>query len=139
MKKNLSLFGQTSEKSSHECLQVPRLWKRVYQEAENESRCLHPGCSTVSLLSVSKKIKCIHIVFQINPRHQGCLSVCCRCHGRLVSTYESASTRRFQQGRVDNIRSATPEALAFVRAMTDETLSSSVRCFNADAALIMTL
>uniref|UniRef100_A0A3Q2Q1Z7 Choline O-acetyltransferase n=1 Tax=Fundulus heteroclitus TaxID=8078 RepID=A0A3Q2Q1Z7_FUNHE len=42
-----------------------------------------------------------------------------RCHGRPVSTYESASTRRFQQGRVDNIRSATPEALAFVRAMTD--------------------
>uniref|UniRef100_A0A3B3BDI2 Choline O-acetyltransferase n=1 Tax=Oryzias melastigma TaxID=30732 RepID=A0A3B3BDI2_ORYME len=47
-----------------------------------------------------------------------------RCHGRTVSTYESASTRRFQQGRVDNIRSATPEALAFVRAMTDGKLSS---------------
>ncbi|XP_041867048.1 choline O-acetyltransferase [Melanotaenia boesemani] len=47
------------------------------------------------------------------------------CHGRPVSTYESASIRRFQQGRVDNIRSATPEALAFVRAMTDEKLSSS--------------
>uniref|UniRef100_A0A671Y0G9 Choline O-acetyltransferase n=1 Tax=Sparus aurata TaxID=8175 RepID=A0A671Y0G9_SPAAU len=43
-----------------------------------------------------------------------------KCRGRLVSTYESASIRRFQQGRVDNIRSATPEALAFVRAMTDE-------------------
>ncbi|KAM8729670.1 choline O-acetyltransferase b [Acanthopagrus schlegelii] len=43
-----------------------------------------------------------------------------KCRGRLVSTYESASLRRFQQGRVDNIRSATPEALAFVRAMTDE-------------------
>ncbi|XP_030631550.1 choline O-acetyltransferase b [Chanos chanos] len=43
-----------------------------------------------------------------------------RCNGRLVSTYESASTRRFREGRVDNIRSATPEALAFVRAMTDE-------------------
>ncbi|KAG8000135.1 Choline O-acetyltransferase, partial [Nibea albiflora] len=36
-----------------------------------------------------------------------------RCHGRPVSTYESASIRRFQEGRVDNIRSATPEALAF--------------------------
>ncbi|XP_005801699.1 choline O-acetyltransferase [Xiphophorus maculatus] len=47
-----------------------------------------------------------------------------RCHGRAVSTYESASTRRFQQGRVDNIRSATPEALAFVRAMTDRKLIS---------------
>ncbi|KAL0178817.1 hypothetical protein M9458_024259, partial [Cirrhinus mrigala] len=38
---------------------------------------------------------------------------------RLVSTYESASLRRFRQGRVDNIRSATPEALEFVKAMTD--------------------
>nr|XP_030871256.2 choline O-acetyltransferase [Gorilla gorilla gorilla] len=42
-----------------------------------------------------------------------------RLHRRLVPTYESASIRRFQEGRVDNIRSATPEALAFVRAMTD--------------------
>uniref|UniRef100_A0A8B9LEB9 Choline O-acetyltransferase n=1 Tax=Astyanax mexicanus TaxID=7994 RepID=A0A8B9LEB9_ASTMX len=43
-----------------------------------------------------------------------------RCHGRAVPTYESASIRRFQQGRVDNIRSSTPEALAFVKAMTDK-------------------
>ncbi|XP_041672505.1 choline O-acetyltransferase-like [Cheilinus undulatus] len=43
-----------------------------------------------------------------------------KCHGRLVPTYESASIRRFQEGRVDNIRSATPEALAFVKSMTDE-------------------
>uniref|UniRef100_A0AAV2JMW8 Choline O-acetyltransferase n=1 Tax=Knipowitschia caucasica TaxID=637954 RepID=A0AAV2JMW8_KNICA len=50
-----------------------------------------------------------------------------RCHGRLVSTYESASTRRFRKGRVDNIRSATPQALAFVRAMADGKLSSSER------------
>ncbi|XP_067285672.1 choline O-acetyltransferase-like [Pseudorasbora parva] len=42
-----------------------------------------------------------------------------RCHGRLVSSYESASLRRFRKGRVDNIRSATPEALAFAKAMTD--------------------
>ncbi|XP_042611266.1 choline O-acetyltransferase-like [Cyprinus carpio] len=42
-----------------------------------------------------------------------------RCHRRLVFTYESASLRRFRQGRVDNIRSSTPEALAFVKAMTD--------------------
>uniref|UniRef100_A0A673CQ38 Choline O-acetyltransferase n=1 Tax=Sphaeramia orbicularis TaxID=375764 RepID=A0A673CQ38_9TELE len=48
-----------------------------------------------------------------------------RCHGRPVSTYESASIRRFQEGRVDNIRSATPEALAFVKAMTDGKLSTS--------------
>ncbi|KAL6094877.1 chat [Pungitius sinensis] len=43
-----------------------------------------------------------------------------KCNRRLVTTYESASIRRFQQGRVDNIRSATPEALAFVMSMTDE-------------------
>uniref|UniRef100_A0A8D3DZC6 Choline O-acetyltransferase n=1 Tax=Scophthalmus maximus TaxID=52904 RepID=A0A8D3DZC6_SCOMX len=43
-----------------------------------------------------------------------------KCRGRLVSTYESASIRRFQEGRVDNIRSSTPEALAFVKSMTDE-------------------
>uniref|UniRef100_A0A8D0GFB2 Choline O-acetyltransferase n=1 Tax=Sphenodon punctatus TaxID=8508 RepID=A0A8D0GFB2_SPHPU len=43
-----------------------------------------------------------------------------RCHRRLVPTYESASIRRFEEGRVDNIRSATPEALAFVKSMTDE-------------------
>lgn len=48
-----------------------------------------------------------------------------RCHGRPVSTYESASIRRFQEGRVDNIRSATPEALAFVKAMTDGENSTS--------------
>ncbi|KAM6897401.1 choline O-acetyltransferase b [Xenentodon cancila] len=43
-----------------------------------------------------------------------------KCRGRLVSTYESASLRRFQEGRVDNIRSTTAEALAFVNSMTDE-------------------
>lgn len=42
-----------------------------------------------------------------------------RLHGRLVPTYESASIRRFREGRVDNIRSATAEALAFVRAVVD--------------------
>ncbi|KAM4852547.1 choline O-acetyltransferase [Thomomys bottae] len=44
-----------------------------------------------------------------------------RLHQKLVPTYESASIRRFREGRVDNIRSATPEALAFVRAMTNHT------------------
>ncbi|XP_043912454.1 choline O-acetyltransferase isoform X2 [Protopterus annectens] len=46
-----------------------------------------------------------------------------RCHKKLVPTYESASTRRFQNGRVDNIRSSTPEALVFVKAMTDGKIS----------------
>uniref|UniRef100_A0A672GXI7 Choline O-acetyltransferase n=1 Tax=Salarias fasciatus TaxID=181472 RepID=A0A672GXI7_SALFA len=57
-----------------------------------------------------------------------------RCHGRAVSTYESASIRRFQEGRVDNIRSATPEALAFVRAMTDGKIPTSVRSLNGLSA-----
>uniref|UniRef100_A0AC35TY71 Carn_acyltransf domain-containing protein n=1 Tax=Rhabditophanes sp. KR3021 TaxID=114890 RepID=A0AC35TY71_9BILA len=39
-------------------------------------------------------------------------------HGKLVSTYESASIRRFRHGRVDNIRAATPEALSWVLSMT---------------------
>uniref|UniRef100_A0A7N8X155 Choline O-acetyltransferase n=1 Tax=Mastacembelus armatus TaxID=205130 RepID=A0A7N8X155_9TELE len=43
---------------------------------------------------------------------------------RPVSTYESASIRRFQEGRVDNIRSATPEALFFVQAMTEGKFST---------------
>ncbi|KAF4019011.1 hypothetical protein G4228_010499 [Cervus hanglu yarkandensis] len=42
-----------------------------------------------------------------------------RLHGKLVPTYESASIRRFHEGRVDNIRSATPEALRFVKAIAD--------------------
>ena len=43
-----------------------------------------------------------------------------RIYGKLTSTYESASTRRFQEGRVDNIRAASPEALKFVQAMMGE-------------------
>ncbi|XP_062352887.1 choline O-acetyltransferase [Cinclus cinclus] len=43
-----------------------------------------------------------------------------RCHRRLVPTYESASLRRFDEGRVDNIRSATSEAFAFVKAMASD-------------------
>jgi len=42
-------------------------------------------------------------------------------YNKLVSTYESASTRRFHCGRVDNIRANTPEALEWARAMVDET------------------
>lgn len=41
-----------------------------------------------------------------------------RLYGKLTATYESASTRRFRLGRVDCIRSATPEAQAWVTAMS---------------------
>ncbi|CAF1129649.1 unnamed protein product [Adineta ricciae] len=44
-----------------------------------------------------------------------------KMYNKLVSTYESASTRRFHLGRVDNIRANTPEALVWARAMVDET------------------
>ena len=37
-----------------------------------------------------------------------------RMHGHSVSTYESASTAAFKHGRTETIRSATPEAAAFV-------------------------
>ncbi|EFX85954.1 hypothetical protein DAPPUDRAFT_45346, partial [Daphnia pulex] len=42
-----------------------------------------------------------------------------KLHGKLVATYESAATRRFQLGRVDNIRSASSASLAWVKAMDD--------------------
>ncbi|XP_014244845.2 choline O-acetyltransferase isoform X2 [Cimex lectularius] len=41
-----------------------------------------------------------------------------KLYGKLTSTYESASIRRFWKGRVDNIRSATWEAYQWVSAMT---------------------
>ncbi|XP_053671226.1 choline O-acetyltransferase [Anopheles nili] len=40
-----------------------------------------------------------------------------KLYGHLVSTYESASTRRFLLGRVDCIRSASTEALEWAKAM----------------------
>ncbi|KAL4641018.1 choline O-acetyltransferase [Arapaima gigas] len=52
-----------------------------------------------------------------------------RCNEKLVSTYESASVRRFCEGRVDNIRSATREALAFAKSMTDTKSSIPVSHF----------
>ncbi|XP_019767921.2 choline O-acetyltransferase [Dendroctonus ponderosae] len=41
-----------------------------------------------------------------------------KLYGKLTATYESASTRRFLLGRVDCIRSASPEALKWVTAMS---------------------
>ena len=42
-----------------------------------------------------------------------------RLHNGLCSTYESASTRRFQSGRVDCIRASHPEALDWAKSMHD--------------------
>lgn len=135
---DLFLSSQAGEKSGHSCPQILWLWEGVHQEAENESRCLHTGCPSVSLLPVRKRsteqgshTSCYELT--------GFFSLCCpRRHGRPVSTYESASIRRFQEGRVDNIRSATPEALAFVKAMTDGELSTTVAVrFKVDATVTL--
>ncbi|GAA6067716.1 choline O-acetyltransferase-like, partial [Tachysurus ichikawai] len=57
------------------------------------------------------------------------------CSRRLVSTYESASTRRFLHGRVDNIRSSTAEALHFSKAMTDEGVCVQVPRFSSSSPI----
>jgi hypothetical protein len=43
-----------------------------------------------------------------------------RLNKRLCSTYESASTRRFRKGRVDNIRANSCEALEWVQSMNPD-------------------
>ncbi|KAM7541682.1 hypothetical protein Aperf_G00000006917 [Anoplocephala perfoliata] len=48
-----------------------------------------------------------------------------KMHGYLVATYESASTRRFQLGRVDNIRASSIPALKWCRAMVEEKESNT--------------
>lgn len=50
-----------------------------------------------------------------------------KLHRRVVSTYESCSLRQFRKGRVDNIRSATKEALAWARSMCGDCEETKVR------------
>ncbi|CAN7992244.1 unnamed protein product [Ixodes pacificus] len=50
-----------------------------------------------------------------------------KVHRKLVSTYESASLRKFHLGRVDNIRAATSEALTWIQAMCDAVPASDDR------------
>lgn len=60
--------------------------------------------------------------------HQQNISVTnflCRIHSHLVSTYESGSTRRYRNGRVDNIRAASSEALNWCEAMTGKTQATA--------------
>ncbi|KEI42175.1 uncharacterized protein L969DRAFT_84046 [Mixia osmundae IAM 14324] len=47
--------------------------------------------------------------------------------GSLAPTYESAQTRKYKLGRTEVIRSATPEALAWCKAMEDPTVSNPRR------------
>ncbi|MBU2580837.1 MAG: choline/carnitine O-acyltransferase [Alphaproteobacteria bacterium] len=48
-----------------------------------------------------------------------------RLYGRLPKTYEAASTRMFKGGRTETIRTASNEALAFVKAMEGSDYSAS--------------
>ncbi|VDP11709.1 unnamed protein product [Soboliphyme baturini] len=50
-----------------------------------------------------------------------------RCYGRLTSTYESGTLRRFIKGRVENIRAATPEAFEWVKVMDSKDVSQDVK------------
>ncbi|KRX94049.1 Vesicular acetylcholine transporter unc-17, partial [Trichinella pseudospiralis] len=54
------------------------------------------------------------------------------CHGKLTSTYETASLRRFKQGRVENLRSATPETLNWVKQMENENATMAVTGYGID-------
>ena len=57
-----------------------------------------------------------------------------RLHNGLCSTYESASTRRFQSGRVDCIRASHPEALDWAKSMHDseDTKDTAEKDLNAN-------
>uniref|UniRef100_H2YJS8 Choline O-acetyltransferase n=1 Tax=Ciona savignyi TaxID=51511 RepID=H2YJS8_CIOSA len=50
-----------------------------------------------------------------------------KLYKRLVSTYESASTRRFREGRVDNIRAATVQALDLAKGLTEPDESGNIK------------
>ncbi|KAG1681904.1 Choline O-acetyltransferase [Nymphon striatum] len=55
-----------------------------------------------------------------------------KIHMKLVATYESASIRRFENGRVDVIRSATKEALDWVKIMcqpNNDTIEDKIALF----------
>nr|QOI90649.1 choline acetyltransferase isoform A [Ixodes ricinus] len=59
-----------------------------------------------------------------------------KVHRKLVSTYESASLRKFHLGRVDNIRAATSEALTWIQAMCDAVPASTVNGEGPDNHLL---
>jgi carnitine O-acetyltransferase len=46
-----------------------------------------------------------------------------KMYGKNRPTYESAATRRFQQGRTETCRSVSDESVAFCKAMGDHTIS----------------
>lgn len=50
-----------------------------------------------------------------------------RIHGQIAATYESASTRKFVNGRTETIRSASVEALDFCKLMVDKSVPAHVK------------
>ncbi|XP_076455355.1 uncharacterized protein LOC143289937 [Babylonia areolata] len=52
-----------------------------------------------------------------------------RMHGRMAMTYESATLRRFRQGREDNIRINSPAVLTWIQAMCREIHTSEAKKF----------
>lgn len=50
-----------------------------------------------------------------------------RLYGRLPKTYEAASTRMFRGGRTETIRTASPQALAFVKGMDDAAVADAAK------------
>lgn len=57
-----------------------------------------------------------------------------RLYGRLPKTYEAASTRMYKGGRTETIRTASNEALAFVKAMEDIGVSAEEKVEKLRAA-----
>lgn len=57
-----------------------------------------------------------------------------RMYGRLPKTYEAASTRMYKGGRTETIRTASNEALAFVKVMDDMTVAPEEKVENLRAA-----
>eukprot|EP00735_Rhodelphis_limneticus_P008741 TRINITY_DN2230_c0_g1::TRINITY_DN2230_c0_g1_i1::g.6687::m.6687 TRINITY_DN2230_c0_g1::TRINITY_DN2230_c0_g1_i1::g.6687 ORF type:complete len:666 (-),score=253.86,sp/Q5U3U3/CPT2_DANRE/41.77/0.0,Carn_acyltransf/PF00755.15/1.6e-155 TRINITY_DN2230_c0_g1_i1:260-2257(-) len=50
-----------------------------------------------------------------------------RMYGKIVSTYEAASTAAFKHGRTECIRTATPEVVEFVKTFADSAFTSEQR------------
>ncbi|KAL8593546.1 hypothetical protein ACOMHN_058104 [Nucella lapillus] len=59
-----------------------------------------------------------------------------RLHGRMAMSYESASLRRFQGGRMDNVRANSPAALAWIQAMCGEAPATANAGYGIDCHLI---
>jgi carnitine O-acetyltransferase len=50
-----------------------------------------------------------------------------KMYGKNRPTYESAATRRFQQGRTETCRTVSEDSVAWCRAMADESVDSNTR------------